>query len=152
MTSHPTDNWLLCDVQDWVHDRVEDGVRCPCCGQFAKVYERRINASMVRALVALWRRGPDWVHLPPVDPSHGEAARLSYWGLIEEEPTVREDGGRAGWWRITQKGNWWLEGRFPVQMYARIYNGRLLGFSGGPWFVQDAVRDKFDLQQLMRGQ
>jgi hypothetical protein len=150
MTGALPDDVSLGEARDWLRLRAyDDGAHCPCCTQFTKVYRRKINSSMVRALVALYRKRWDFVHLPPVDPSHGEAARLSYWGLIEEEPIFREDGGRAGWWRITPLGADWLRGQVTVPMTAHIYDSRLLKLDGPPWHVTDAVKQKFDLQELM---
>lgn len=152
----PTDDWPLGLARAWLRDRVEDGARCPCCTQFAKVYYRKVNASMVRGLVAIYgQRNHDdgFAHLPTLGLGHlgGEAARMSYWNLVEEEPVVREDGGRAGWWRITVLGVDWLHSRTAVPTYARIYDGRLLALTGEPCWVADAVREKFDLTELMRG-
>ena len=114
MSTPPDVAWTVADAKAWLRDRVDDGTRCPCCTQLAKVYKRQINGAMVRALVGLYRAshvGAVFAHLPPIDPSHGDAAKLAYWGLIEEEPTVREDGGRSGWWRITPLGVDWLHAR-----------------------------------------
>jgi hypothetical protein len=153
MTSGPQEDWLLGDVKDWLRDRVDGGAKCPCCTQLAKVYRRHINGEMVRALAALYVRRYDnhngYVHLPTIHPTRADSAKLVYWNLIEEEPVYRSDNGRAGWWRITSKGMEWLQGGSFVQKYARIYDGKLLGLEGGPWYVHDAVKDKFDLRELM---
>ena len=142
----------LADAQAWLRARVEDGEHCPCCTQFAKVYKRKINSGMVRALINLYAAGEgEFHHLPPIDPSHGDAAKLVYWSLIEEEPTVREDGGRAGWWRITPQGVSFLRGRVTVTKYARIYDSRLLGFCGDTVGVRDSLGTKFRLDDLMEG-
>jgi hypothetical protein len=142
------------EARDWLRARVEDGDYCPCCTQFAKVYKRKINSGMVRALINLYRAGGpgrDFRHLPPIDPSHGDAAKLVYWELIEEEPVVREDGGRAGWWRVTPLGEDFLRGWIKVIKYARVYDSRLLGFTGGKVDVRDALGTKFKLDDLMEG-
>jgi len=153
----PGDDWPLGEARDWLRDRVEDGASCPCCRQFAKVYKRKINHSAVRGLVAIYAQRNNenggYAHLPSLGLGRlgGEAARLSYWGLIEEERVEREDGGRAGWWRITPQGIDWLHSRIAVPTYARIYDGRLLGLTGAPWRVKDAVKEHFDLRDLMEG-
>jgi hypothetical protein len=90
--------------------------------------------------------------LPTISPSRGgEPAKLVYWEMIEEEPKVREDGGRAGWWRITGLGIEWLHSRVSVPTYARVYDGRLLSLTGDPFWVKDAVKERFDLRELMEG-
>ena len=147
----PDGDATLDEVRAWLWVRIEDGVRCPCCNQFAKIYYRHITGRVVRALVNLYNRRGNWQRLPPLDPSRGEAARMSYWNLIEERPVVREDGGRAGWWRITEKGVEWLNERIFIQEYARVYDSELLALMGSPYWVRDAVKNKFDLRKLMEG-
>jgi hypothetical protein len=42
------------------------GVICACCGQFAKIYKRKLNSSMARTLITFYRRAktkPGWVHV-----------------------------------------------------------------------------------------
>jgi hypothetical protein len=107
---------------------------------------------MVRALVGLYltRHAEDgYGFLPAIDPKTGDAAKMVHWGLIEEEKTRREDGGRAGWWRITPLGVQWLRNQTSVPRYAHIYDGRCLRLSGPPLTVADAVKQKFDLRELM---
>jgi hypothetical protein len=153
----PNENWTVREAHDWLWARIEKGAPCPCCGQFAKIYYRRINFSMLKALGNLYkaaRRGhtrDGFEHLPPIDPSHGEAARLAYWGLIEEEPGFRLDGGRKGWWRPTDKGMDFLRGGLWVPSYARVYDSKLLALLGRPWSARDALKEGFDLRRLMEG-
>jgi hypothetical protein len=146
----------LGEVRDWLRGRVEKGVRCPACEQFAKVYRRKIYAGMVRALVLMWREGDMsrrlYVHVPSIDPARGgDVAKLEHWGLIEEERTVRTDGGRAGYWRVTVRGQDWIERKTTVPQYARIYDGRLLSLTGPGVTVDDALADVFRLDDLMEG-
>jgi hypothetical protein len=150
----PDDSWTLGDARAWMGAHIEEGTVCFLCTRTAKIYKRRINVNMVRALIALYRgrynERDGYLHLPSVDPSRGEAARLRFWGLIEEEKRVRPDGGHAGWWRITEAGEAWLEGQTSVDEYARTYAGQLLELCGKPYWVQDAVKERFDLRELMK--
>src|SRR4029453_8299094 len=92
---------------------------------------------MARALVILWaaRRG-DWqdkirtLHRYGID-AHGTGdPKLRYWGLLEEDPEPRDDGGHAGWWRVTDQGGQFAMGALLVPKYALVYDGRLRGFDG----------------------
>ncbi len=146
----------LAEVRDWLRARVEKGVRCPACEQRAQVYKRQIYAGMVRALVLMYREGDFgrrlYVHVPSIDPARGgDVAKLEFWGLIEEERVKREDGGRAGFWRVTERGEEWLQRRTSVQKYARVYDGRLLNLTGVSVGVDDALGTKFRLDELMEG-
>ena len=53
----PSDGETLGGARDWLRDRVEKGAKCPCCGQFAKVYRRTITSGMARALFMIWHEG-----------------------------------------------------------------------------------------------
>jgi hypothetical protein len=83
----------------------------------------------------------------------GDHAKLRYWGLIEEEPVRRDDGGRAGWWQITDRGEQFVRGTLKVPKYALIFDGRLLRLdeTGGYVTITDALGKKFDWTELMTG-
>ena len=133
----------------------EKGVECPACFQFAKIYRRPVNSSMARGLIATYRAfGREFGYLQDVRRANGETdnreeSKLRYWGLLEEEPTRRPDGGRAGWWRVTQHGEQWIRGEVVIPKYAEIYNGECLGLIGEPTTIRQALGKKFDLAELM---
>ncbi len=112
---------------------------------------------MARDLIAIWRRHHrEWCYLPSVRQASGsrsnrEESKLRYWNLIEEDLLRREDGGRAGWWRVTERGEAWLLERASIPKYARIYDGRCLGLAGGPVTIRDALGVKFHYRELMVG-
>lgn len=148
------DGTTLVEAREWLRDRIDHGAHCPCCGQLAKVYRRKINAGMAVALIRLCiaSRGDAFVHLPPIDPSHGDAAKMVHWGLIEEELTTRPDGGRAGYWRPTPRGRRWAHNRSTVPKFAVIYDGGCHRLDPAEsWSVVDALAKRFDLDELWRG-
>lgn len=144
----------LADAKQWLREQLDGGAPCPCCTQFAKVYRRKITSRQVRALIRVWRSaGTDWCHVTTVHPSlagdGGELSRLRYWGLLEEADERREDGGRAGWWRVTDRGEQYVLGRTTVPKYAHIYDSRCLALSGDLVSVRDALGTKFNYAELM---
>lgn len=147
----------LTQAQAWLRNRVNEGERCPCCNQFAKVYRRKINSGMARALVAMYRyAGTDWLHKPTALSGLGAAARdeslLRYWSLIEEATEPRDDGGRAGWWRVTPHGEQFLLGHATVPKYVFVYDGRLLSLDQSERVsIHDALGDRFNYGDLMAG-
>lgn len=153
----PDDSTPLGQARDWLREQVREGHDCPLCGQFAKVYLRKINSSQAKALLIQYRHfRQDWAHLPELRMLQGaqhsnEEPKLRYWGLLEEESDRREDGGRAGWWRITDRGRAFALGTVAVPKYALVYNGRCLGFEGDETTITDALGDRFDYDELMRG-
>lgn len=130
---------------------VDDGHRCPLCTQFAKVYKRKLNSRMARALIAMYRAGGahTYVHLPTVAGDGCEGGKLRYWGLVSEEAERRDDGGRTGWWTITPTGVRFLHGQATVEKYAHIYDGRCLRLSGPPTTIQQALGTRFNYHELM---
>lgn len=153
----------LREAQAWLRDNVDDGVTCPLCGQFAKVYRRKINAGIARVLIAMYRKaGDDWVYLPYIDstgrePIHvsrsGEMCIARYWGLIEQMPGEREDGSsRVGWWRLTGRGCAFVRNEIRIPKYARIYASRCLNLDAEQTVtIVDALGTKFNYWELMAG-
>lgn len=150
-----SDGVTLGAARQWLRDQVRDeGAICPCCRQMAKVYKRSINATQARALIAAWKAvGRMDFHQPTIlkELPGGDYAKLRFWGLIEDLQERREDGGRGGWWRITDLGEAWARGKIGVPRHAYVYNNQLLYLddSEGEIMVRDALGEKFDYDELM---
>lgn len=146
-------NVLLVQAKAWLRARIDEGARCPCCNQFAKVYKRKINSAMAKALIQFYRAGgtTQFIHGPTLlGGARADEGKLRYWGLLEEETERRPDGGRAGYWRVTPVGELFVQGKSTVYKYARVYDGRCLGLVGDQVTIKDALADKFDYAELMR--
>jgi hypothetical protein len=130
---------------------VKGGHPCPVCTQLAKVYKRTINAGMARSMIVMWKvAGTDFQHVPTtVGGKSREEGKLRYWGLVEEELATRADGGRAGYWRLTDLGADFVHGRVRVPKYARVYDERCLNLTGPPVSIKDALGKKFNYAELM---
>jgi hypothetical protein len=144
--------------REWLLARVLTGVMCTNCGGFAKVYPRQLNSSMAWGLVVFYNvHGTDWGHVPSTrDPwtgddlskLGGEWARLRHWGLIEELQERREDGGRAGWWRITARGVEYVRNMLALPKYVILYQGGVLGHVGREITIRQTARFNYD--EMMR--
>lgn len=132
-----------------LQSRIHNGMHCPCCGQFAKVYHRSLNCGMATSLVRMYRRfGLEWQHIPTTIPARSrEEGKLAFWELIEEKDEQRPDSGRAGCWRVTEKGEAFIHKGLAVPKYVNIYNGECLGFDGPLITINDVK--KFDYAELM---
>jgi hypothetical protein len=145
----------LGEAREQLRQLVGDGHHCPCCTQLVKLYKRKINSTQARALILMFREcGRGWGHLPSLRthlaPYHSnEEPKLRYWGLLEEEKAVRPDGGRSGWWRVTEAGEAWITGEITVRKYARVFDGRCRGLAGPEITIHDALSTKFDYKELM---
>ncbi len=138
-------------VRTWLHKARDTGARCPACDQIAKVYRRRLNAGMAASLIAMYQAGgTDFVHIPTAVGSRSrEEGKLRYWRLVEEQLTVRPDGGRAGYWRVTRLGKLFVLGRVSVPEYALVYDSKCLGLEGRQVRIQDCLGNRFDYRELM---
>jgi len=147
----------LGQAQLWLRAHVDEGVACPCCTQFAKIYRRRIHSTMARDLITAHRcEGLAPFHVPTLlrrAASAGDFAKLAYWGLIAELPGRRDDGAKhAGWWQITDDGRRFVCNQLRVPKYARIYDGRLIALDSDETVsIVDALGTRFDYGELMRG-
>jgi hypothetical protein len=147
-----SESMSLEEARAWLRERIDDGAKCPCCTQLAKVYRRKITSGMAQALIVMWRvHGDAYFHLPSISDRwrSRDESFLRFWGLIEEATEKRDDGGRAGWWRVTPLGVAFVRGRERVPKYARIYDGRRLSLEGELISIFDALGERFDYRELM---
>lgn len=155
--SEPTvfsDEMTLGEARARLRELVDDGHACPCCTQFAKVYKRKIHSRMARDLITFYAaHGQNWGHsTQTLGASAPDFVKLTYWGFIEAAEGEREDGSsRLGWWRVTRTGVNWLRGYNLTPKYARIYDGRCLGFVGPAVTIRDALGSRFSYDELMAG-
>lgn len=152
--SEPSSLTSLGEAKDWLRGRIDNGERCPCCTQFAKVYKRSIHATMARGLIAMYQaHGQNWHHLLRVGANKGgDEAKLGYWGLIEQELERAADGNPhgTGYWRVTDLGVRFLRDEVELPKYARVYDGRLLGLVDEPKVsIKDCLGTKFNYAELM---
>lgn len=152
---HFSDEMTLAEAKVELRQLVDGGHECPLCTQLAKVYRRKVNAGMARSLIEMYRVGGlerEWVHVPTqIGARSREEGKLAYWGLVEEETAKREDGGRAGYWRVTEKGVQFVRARIKVPKYARVYDGRCLSLTGDEVTIREALGSKFNYDELMAG-
>lgn len=159
----PPGETTLVDALEWLLERINEGVECPLCGQTAKVYTHNLTASEALGLIIFYREhGTGWGHAPSTEgiPRLGGAfARNALWGLIQESWGVREDGGRAGVWRVTPLGERFRNNLAKVRRTAITYGGaqkvegrenrRLLALEGDEISIVDALGEKFNYEELM---
>ena len=120
----------ISDVKDFLKDRFEDGVKCPCCDQMVKLYRRKLTSAMAYGLVLLCKASweGNYVHvedhfkkLDIASSIRGDFPKLEKFGLIEKKPGNREDGSpRNGYYRIAQKGKDFIYGFVKVPKHVFI--------------------------------
>lgn len=148
------------EARDLLVQLATEGHRCPTCSQWAKVYKRALGAGTARALIALYREhGMDWGHMATLartkltDIAHrgGYLVLSAHWGLIEEESKLRPDGGRGGWWRVTDLGREFVLGQATVPKYAYVYDAHCLQLDGPLVSIAEALGTPFSYADEVRG-
>jgi hypothetical protein len=157
MADHLGASTPLSEVRDWLFERADEGVACPACTQFTKVYKRTLTSHTARIMIAMHRcheNGEEWVYLPGLGLGHADEAKARYWGLIEGRPDeLRADGSsRTGWWRLTPAGRQFVLRMLRVPKYARIFDGDVLNLMAGETVdIDDVLGTRFNYDDLMRG-
>ena len=155
----PNASWPLYKAKDWLRARLRKGERCPCCGQRAQMYRRKLTASMVNTMASVYReqtrqsaagQGDPWVYLPDIPQHSRDFATAAYFGLVVQRPIRREDGGKAGYWRLTPNGEDFLLGQHTVPKYVLVFDGRTFGFEGKHINVHE-IAPEFNYGELMAG-
>jgi len=149
------------DAKAWLRARFEEGARCPCCDQFVKLYKRKLNSTMARALILVYHyfERPDadeWLHVPSYlnwTQALGDAAKLHRWALIEPKGGIRDDGStKVGYYRITDLGRRFVRGEASVPKYVYLYNQKVVNRSDADTTrttITEALGDRFDYAELM---
>jgi hypothetical protein len=150
-------------MNDWVRNLPKTGDICPCCGRFGRIYRRALNAGECIFLLKFARKTKQlnppngWIkildHMPgetlfDSNLSH-EYSQLAWWQLIEELPSDKINGNPPGLWRITKLGTEFCELRAMVLSHAIVFDGKLIRLDGNPITFKDALRKKFDYEELM---
>lgn len=142
----------------WIREHMEKGCRCFACNQYVRVYRRTITAAMAHALILIYRyyqthTYDSWLQLEGYfkrcnigSTVRGDVPKLRYWGLIEKAGITIN--GRHGHYRLTSKGQRFINGAERVQQYAKIYNDEFYGFEGDTIGIEDCI-ENFSLEKIL---
>lgn len=153
----------LREAKEWLRARLEKGEHCPCCGQLARWYVRKLYSSIAAALIFFYKNfeHDKFTHkneliakakLPWLSAAlgGGDFSKAALWGLIEEKPKDESDQGRtSGYWRLTKRGKDFICGKIKIQSHVRIYDGKVFGFTGDQVSITDCLGKKFSYAELM---
>ena len=135
-----------------IREQIDEGVTCPCCGQYAKRYKRAIYSTMARGLIWLVReskRTPGgWVDIKRAPVRGGDYAKLGHWGMITQaEPSGASK--RSGLWRPTEKGIQFAYSAIRVPSHVFLFNGTVDGWADTTVDIREALGHRFDYLELM---
>lgn len=154
------------EAKEFLRKNFQRGVGCPCCKQFVKQYKRPMTSSMAWAFLLVYRHmkaNPqlEWLHvqnflkplpIPAAVANTGDFSKLKHWGLIEEKLGIRDDlSSRVGYYRVTDKGRMFAEGKLTVPKRVKLYNQEFFGFEGNDITIQDALGKRFDFNEILNG-
>ena len=116
-------------ARDWVRNKIMGkGCYCPVCDRWTKCYRNRFYSLMARQLIWLYQQPHNkFRHAPTKMPraivTGGKIGYLEFWGLAKRSAI------RQGYWRITQEGVDFVEGKIKIRKYIYMYNKKLIEFS-----------------------
>lgn len=155
-----SDDIKLGFVRKYLAEKWEEGVECPCCHQWVRLYKRKLTSSMVKALKLMYDAPRGWMHVErylkeqPIGPSvRGDFPKLRYWGLIEPKPADNPkfpDAVEPGYYRITDKGIAFVNGAVRVFERVKIYNDKFYGFEGKEIDYNTAKGNQFDIKDVKK--
>jgi hypothetical protein len=128
---------------------------CPLCDQRMQRYKRSVNRKMVEALFKLYKKNlledGRWVPVQEIytKGSSGDYAKLRHWGLIEAGDKRRAYRNSVGYWRITDLGKLFAEGKVTIKKFAIIYDNNCVGFEGDDVNVASCFGENFSYPALM---
>lgn len=145
------------EVRNLMVERVAEGMSCPLCGRYSKIYARKLNDRIGRVLIAMWHKNGDgWVHVPTLGvkaeeagtrSKSGEHAFAKHFDLIEQNTGK---GGR-GFWRLTPLGVKFVHNQINVPFCVWVFHGQLLQTDDSKLVsIRDVLGTRWDYDQLMR--
>ena len=140
--------------------RKTGGTDCPCCGQFAKEYRRKLNSEIAYGLVRLHRltmlSSETGFHVSAIMNGYGsktgggDFAKAALWGLIEPVSNTDETKRTSGMWRLTYTGVCFVRGEMQVPSHVFIYDGKVQGFdTEANVSIRQALHSRFNYAELM---
>jgi hypothetical protein len=154
----PEDMWLSVARAKLEKDR-EKGAHCPCCDQYAKIYNRKLNSAMAKSLILVEKYfnkpyAEEYLHIENYLAKYTRATdfyKLRFWGLIESKGEQRRDGSpHAGFWKMLPKGHEFVRNQIRVPMRVALYNDEFMGESDETISIVEALGEHFDYQELMK--
>jgi hypothetical protein len=122
-----------------------EGMHCPVCDQYAKVYRYKLQAGMAKGLILMYREhGRSFGHqFRTTGINGGTVPKLAHWGLLEA-------GEELGYWRVTAAGESFVRGGSSVPRHIFMYNQRCLGLDDEDLVdIRECLGDAFSYDELM---
>lgn len=151
---------FLKEAKDFLRTHWHQGVDCPCCGQYVKLYRRKLNSQMATflgKLVVKYLRDPRWYHARELcakgsTKASSDGTYLVHWGFIQSCPkddtTVQKT---SGLWRPTPSGIDFVLKKTTAPKYMFLFDNKAFQSQDPVPQVQfyECLTDKFIYHELM---
>jgi len=133
---------------------------CPCCSQKVNMCSYKIYDSSALALIKLKQLNDkkaqpyhvyDFAEAKVLHVRASHYADLRHWGLIEPFKSNDPKKKSSGFWKITQKGIDFVEGKIRLPEKIRMYNNTFFGYDGEEIDIIHALGQKFNYYEIMLG-
>lgn len=141
-----------------LREQLEKGAHCEICTQYVRMYKKILSSTAVLLMIKLYKleeaTGEKYHHLNDLMKGYsisgcGDFATTRFWGLVEEMPNTDPTKKASGMWSLTENGKKFVKKEARVKSHARIFNARCYGLVGDFVDVKEALREKFNYQELM---
>lgn len=133
-------------------------VVCPICDRAAQYNLTTLDSAMSLALILVYNHfveNPEdrWLHLEEFFKEHprtntttrANAPKLRHWGLLSRDPECKEDGNPStGYYRITEAGCEFVNGRLHVPKAILLYNNKVVGRHAESVTIRTTQKHYFD--------
>jgi len=146
------------EAKQFLRENWKEGVNCPCCTQYVRLWKYQIHTTMTRLLIALYRlskSGEEFHHINTLweivgnKSMGGDFAKLTLWDLIAPMPKDSTQNKRAtGYWKITPLGKQFVENKVSVDKILYTFDG-VPYIKEGKVTVIDTLKKKFNYEELM---
>lgn len=146
----------LSEAVTYVENGKDDGVVCPCCNQFVKRYRRPITSAMAYALILIHNSTRSWIHVTEFltekkITASRDVVLLRHWNLLEKNLEPKSDSNPdSGFYRITEKGVFFVQNKIVVPKYCYLFNNEREGFCDEVTNITDCLGDGFKYSELVR--
>ena len=144
------------EAKQFLRENWKEGVVCPCCTQFVKLYKRKLNSGMAFALIHIYNHKiGGWIMIRDYFRENNirdnnDWTRLGIWGLIEERKGKPEHGGKTmGEWKITEKGKKFVTNQLRVPSHLFFFDNQSYGFSDTTTNITESLGNNFNYEELM---
>ena len=153
------------EVREYFSETIRQGKSafCPCCDRIVKVYKRTVTSSMAYGLImvrnywGLLGPGFPWFHMENFfkdldipNSIRGDMPKWVLWECLEKATGEKDDGNpNNGMYRLTMRGLEFVHDKIKMRKYVRVYNNVTYGFDGPLVSIKEALKDKFNYEELM---